>query len=189
MRELQKKFDNRESLIAYVKQIAPWAEGEASPIYGGRHIAEAKLAEIDPINYARTRNYGDGKVTKLSPYIHHGILSLNEVRNHALKQCSDPQQITTFIQELAWRDFWQRAATQHPEWLWTDVEAYKTGFTSADYADALPDDIAEGKTGIACLDSFIKDLIKTGYLHNHARMYLASYVFLNIGTPHKKLHL
>lgn len=176
MLELQKSFSDRTSLIAYVKRLADWAEGGASDISGGRQIAEAKLAEIDPINYGKTRNFGDGKVTKLSPYIRHGILSLNEVRNRALKKCVDPQQITKFIQELAWRDFWQHVAACHPEWLWEDAEAYKTGFITTDYADTLPDDIAQGKTGVACLDSFIDELIKTGYIHNHARMYLASYV-------------
>lgn len=176
MKVLQKKFENRESLITHVKALAPWAEGERSYIQGGRQQADMQLAHIDPIAYARTRNHGDGKITRLSPYIHHGILSVSEVRNHALTQCSEPVQITKFIQELAWRDFWQRILTAHPQWAWEDVEPYKTGFTPQDYADVLPEDIANGKTGVACIDAFIHELTATGYLHNHARMYLASYV-------------
>lgn len=173
---LQKKFDCRESLTAYVKALAPWAEGGCSDIQGGRQKAEAVLANIDPLAYVRTRNFGDGKVTRLSPYIHHGILSLNEVRNHALTKCSQPAQITKFIQELAWRDFWQRVLAANPEYAWEDIEPYKTGFNAQDYQDVLPDDIKEGKTGVACIDAFINELIHTGYMHNHARMYVASYV-------------
>ena len=173
---LQKNFDSRESLITYVSELAPWAEGECSYIQGGRQKAKRKLSAIEPIDYARTRNFGDGKITRLSPYIHHGIMSLNEVRNHALTKCNEPVQITKFIQELAWRDFWQRILTAHPQWAWEDVEPYKTGFIAQDYADVLPEDIAEGKTGVACIDAFIRELIQTGYIHNHARMYLASYV-------------
>lgn len=176
MQLLQKNFDSRECLITYVIELAPWAEGERSYIQGGRQKAEIKLANIDPIAYAHTRNHGDGKITRLSPYIHHGILSLNEVRNHALTKCSEPVQITKFIQELAWRDFWQRILTAHPQWAWEDVEPYKTGFTAQDYGDVLPEDIANGKTGVACIDAFIHELTATGYIHNHARMYLASYV-------------
>ena len=176
MEVLQKQFDDRESLITHVKALAPWAEGERSYIQGGRQKADMKLANIDPISYACTRNHGDGKITRLSPYIHHGILSLSEVRNHALTKCSEPVQITKFIQELAWRDFWQRILTTHPQWAWEDAEQYKTGFTSQDYADALPEDIANGKTGVACIDAFIHELTATGYIHNHARMYLASYM-------------
>lgn len=176
MQILTKNFQGREELIGYVRKLAPWAAGEASPIIGGHDQAQKALHGIDPIRYGRSRNFGDGKVTRLSPYVHHGIIDLNEIRNYALTRCSQPKQITKFIQELAWRDFWQRIATKHPEWIWHDVEEYKTGFCREDYADDLADDILNGNTGVACIDSFIGDLIQTGYVHNHARMYLASYV-------------
>ncbi len=176
MKKLDVSFENREELIAYVKTLAPWAKGSASHIVGSRKIAKAALSKIDAIAYAKNRNYGLGKVTRLSPYIRHGILSLNEVRNYALKSCSKPVEITKFIQELAWRDFWQRVYKNHPKWIWEDIEAYKTGFSPEDYSDTLPDDITTAKTGVACLDTFISELIQTGYIHNHARMYLASYI-------------
>jgi deoxyribodipyrimidine photo-lyase len=176
MQTLQKQFDSRKELISYVKDLAPSAKGEHSYIQGGKQKADRKLENIDPISYARTRNFGDGKITRLSPYIHHGILSLNEVRNYALKQCNEPVQITKFIQELGWRDFWQRALFENPNWAWQDVEQYKTGFSSSDYSEILPDDIIQGATGVACIDAFINELTATGYIHNHARMYLASYI-------------
>jgi len=176
MQQLQTDFQSPDSLISYVKTLAPWAKGDSSPIEGGRQNAELKLASIDPKAYGETRNFGDGKITRLSPYIHHGILSLSEVRNFALSKCDNPQEITKFIQELAWRDFWQRVLTEHPDWAWNDIEPYKTGFTASDYADHLPDDIERGETGVASIDAFIKELLTTGYIHNHARMYLASYV-------------
>lgn len=176
MHSLPKTFQNREELIEHVKKLAPWAEGEASPILGGHKQAYKKLDKIDPINYGKSRNFGTGKVTKLSPYIHHGIINLNEVRNHALSKCQLPEQITKFIQELAWRDFWQRVAEKHPQWLWNDIEDYKTGFKPQDYANSLPNDIANANTNVACINAFINDLITTGYVHNHARMYIASYV-------------
>ena len=176
MKTLSKHFKTRDDLIGHVKRIAPWASGDVSPMIGGRHEAEKRLNQIDPIHYGQTRNFGDGKVTKLSPYIHHGVLSLNEVRNHALKMGDHPEQVTKFIQELAWRDFWKRVAEAHPEWLWHDAEAYKTGYEADDYADNLPEDIEKGVTGVASIDHFIGDLIDTGYVHNHGRMYIASYV-------------
>jgi deoxyribodipyrimidine photo-lyase len=153
MELLHKEFESREELIGYVKRQAPWAEDGRSYMQGGRQKALRKLAGIEPLAYANTRNFGDGKITRLSPYIHHGILSLNEVRNHALTLCSEPVQITKFIQELGWRDFWQRVLFKHPEWAWQDAGQYKTG-----------------------INAFIHELTATGYIHNHARMYLASYV-------------
>ncbi|PZP85940.1 MAG: DNA photolyase [Azospirillum brasilense] len=173
---LPTQFADRDALVAHVRALAPWAEGASSSIQGGHAMAERHLCAIAPIAYARTRNHGDGKITRLSPYLQHGMLSLNTVRNHALGLCSAPAQATKFIQELAWRDFWQRVLAAHPEWAWNDAEPYKTGFSPADYADTLPEDIATGNTGVACLDAFIHALLHTGYIHNHARMYLASYV-------------
>ncbi len=176
MQALQKTFSDRAQLIAYVKNLAPWANGQASYIRGGYTEAEATLSKVDAEKYGKTRNYGDGHVTRLSPYLHHGILDLNTVRNHVIKANDAPPKITKFIQELAWRDFWQRVADAHPNWLWSDVEPYKTGFSSSKYACDLPEDIRQGATGIACIDAFIDQLLTTGYLHNHARMYIASYV-------------
>lgn len=173
---LPKIFENRDALINYVKQLAPWAKGYVSEIPGGRRAGGEKLQAINPVLYSPTRNYVDGHITRLSPYIRHGIISLNEVRNHALTKCSEPMQITKFIQELAWRDFWQGVYARHPEWIWNEIEPYKTGFTAHDYADDLPADIINGTTGVACIDHFIYELITTGYIHNHARMYLASYI-------------
>ncbi len=168
-------FADRDALIAHVRALSPWAEGEASTIIGGATAAQRRLQAIDPSRYAATRNFGDGKVSRLSPYLRHGVLGLNAVRNAALDTCEAPPRVVKFIQELAWRDFWQRIYAAHPEWIWQDIEPYKTGFVADDYADTLPQDIAEGRTGVACIDAFIAELIDTGYLHNHARMYVAAY--------------
>lgn len=48
---------------------------------GGRCAAEARLAWIDPARYGASRNHLDGAVTRLSPYIRHGVLTLAEVRD------------------------------------------------------------------------------------------------------------
>ena len=179
MQQEPKQFADRQTLMAHVKNLSPSladrGDAAASPIIGGRKAGEAALAQIDPIAYGDSRNFLDGAVTRLSPYIRHGILSLNEVRNHALDR-GDGKAIEKFIQELGWRDFWQRIYAQNPDWLWRDIEDYKTGFVASDYADELPDDIANGETESAAMNHFIDELKSTGYLHNHARMYLAAYI-------------
>ena len=176
MKQLIKNFEDRTSLIEYVKSLSDWAEGDASHITGGAQKAYELLNQIDPIEYGKSRNFGNGRVTKLSAYIHHGIINLNEVRNHALKSNSDQKRMEKFIQELGWRDFWQRMALRYPEWVWSDVEEYKTGFNSSDYSKHLPEDILTARTDVSCINSFIEQLLNTGYLHNHARMYVASYI-------------
>lgn len=171
-------FDTRDALVAHVKALSPSLAADdhhVSPICGGRQAAAKKLAAMDPVAYGGSRNYLDGAVTKLSPYIRHGVVSLNEARNLALDY-GDVKAIEKFVQELAWRDFWQRVYKQNPDWIWADVEPYKTGFHADDYADTLPDDILAAETDSAAMNHFIDELKSTGYLHNHARMYLASYI-------------
>lgn len=173
MKKLKKDFKSRDELIKYVKNISPWSKGPESNIIGG-NISNV-LSNLDPISYGRTRNYGNGSVSKLSPYISHSMISINEIRNYVIENF-DKVKSTKFIQELAWRDFWHRMAITNPDWIWNNVENYKTGYSNGDYSDSLYEDIKHGCTGVACIDDFILELITTGYIHNHARMYLASYI-------------
>ena len=174
---LATRFDDRAALAEHVASLSNLTPpAEPSPIIGGRAAALSLLAAINPAQYSATRNHLDGAVTRLSAYIRHGVLTLDEVRNHALDAVATPKQAEKFIQELAWRDYWQRLYIASPDAIWVDVEAYKTGFVASDYADDLPADIARGATGVACIDAFITTLLETGYLHNHARMYVAAYV-------------
>ena len=72
--------------------------------------------------------------------------------------------------------FWRSYAYHHPDQLWTDVEEYKTGFRAEEYQDNLPEEIISATTPTQIINIFIEQLTSTGYLHNHARMYLASYI-------------
>jgi deoxyribodipyrimidine photo-lyase len=182
---------------------------ERSPVFpGGRRAAEARLALMDPARYSASRNHLNGAVTRLSPYIRHGVLTLAEVREavfarlrerdagsalaSALQQgelFGDPHAEGTggwspaqrragekLIAELGWRDYWQRLWRQWGDGIWIDREPLKTGHSPEAYAPDLPPDLAAASTGLACMDAFAAELRDTGWLHNHARMWLASYV-------------
>lgn len=176
MSELRRSFSSREEMIAYLQEIFPGRGEEVSPIRGGRQAALAALERSEPERYAGSRNFLDGAVTRLSMYIRHGVLTLAEVHRAALDKARDPRRIVKFIQELAWRDYWQRVWRGIGDGIWLDREELKTGWRSEDYAGDLPDDIAAGSTGLACIDAFSRELAQTGYLHNHARMWMAAYV-------------
>jgi deoxyribodipyrimidine photo-lyase len=173
---LRREFASRTELTHYLRQVFPHAGGDPSPIRGGRTAALERLDQIDPERYGATRNFLDGAVTRLSMYIRHGILSLPEVRRAALARVAHAQRARKLIQELAWRDYWQRIWHEIGDGIWENLEPYKTGWRTEDYAPILPEDVAEARTGLACIDAFARALIQTGYLHNHARMWLAAYV-------------
>lgn len=177
--DMRRDFPNRDALIAYLKAEFPDAsdvDEHVSNTRGGRAAAETALERIDPPRYAATRNNLRGKVSRLSAYLRHGVLSLAEVRDKALDMVRNWDDAEKFVNELAWRDYWQRVYVQIGDGIWTDREPYKTGFAAREYADDLPADIENGTTGLPCIDAFSQELRQTGYLHNHARMWMAAYI-------------
>ncbi|CAM4029403.1 FAD-binding domain-containing protein [Deinococcus marmoris] len=145
---------------------------------GGRDAALQALAVIDPVTYGRDRSQLDGHVSRLSPYLRHGVLTLAEVRDAALTHAPDtaPSRVWKYVNELSWRDYSVRVYAEVGDLIWQDFEPYKTGLPASDYSREFPVDIANGTTGAVCIDSWSQDLRETGYLHNHIRMWLASYV-------------
>lgn len=176
---LQRQFTSRAELVAYLKAQFPDAakrNDAISPILGGRQAAETALQKVDAGRYAKSRNFFTGAVTRLSPYIRYGVLSLAEIRKFVISRVQNLDEATKLINELAWRDYWQRLYAKLGDDIWQDNEPYKTSYSAQDYAEVLPDDIKSGTTERFCIDSFSKDLQSTGYLHNHGRLWLAAYI-------------
>ena len=135
--------------------------------------AHARLESVDPNAYARTRNALDGAVTRLSPYLTHGLLSLREVYEavHA-RHPLDAQH--KFIFELGWRAYWRHVW----EYMGDGIhQSLHPGLLPDDaYSPDIPTDVLEARTGIPAIDLAVRELYETGYVHNHARMWLASYL-------------
>jgi deoxyribodipyrimidine photo-lyase len=174
--DLPRRFASREDLADALKGLFPQAPGGLSPLRGGRAAADVLLGRIQPVRYGKSRNLLDGAVTRLSPYIRHGVLTLAEVRDAVLGRTRERASSEKLINELGWRDYWQRVWRQLGDGIWRDQEPRKTGHPPERYAAELPTDIAEGRTGLVCMDGFIAELHSSGWLHNHARMWLAAYL-------------
>ena len=174
--DLPRQFADRRALETELRRLFPKAAGSLSPIAGGRRRAEQLLDRIQPERYGKGRNFLDGPVTRLSPYIRHGVLTLAEVRDAVFRRTQQRQASEKLINELGWRDYWQRLWRQLGDGIWHNQEPLKTGHAPSSYATELPPDIATGSTGLACMDGFIAELRSSGWLHNHARMWLASYL-------------
>ena len=172
-------FDSREAMAAWLRETFPDVAardgGALSPIRGGPVPAIVRIEAMRPGEYAKSRNFTDGAVTRLSPYIRHGVVGLAEARDEVLAR-SGTRAGYKLVRELAWRDFWLRVHDEIGDGVWQDREPYKTGRCAEDYADDLPADIPAGETGLACMDAFARELSATGWLHNHVRMYVAAYV-------------
>lgn len=176
---MRREFASRDELVTYIREqftTAAERDNHISQIIGGRKAAETALQKVDAAQYAKSRNFFTGAVTRLSPYIRYGVLSLAEIRDYVRDRIQHPDEATKLINELGWRDYWQRLYAKLGDGIWQDRESYKTGWTAKDYAQTLPDDITSGTTGLVCIDSFSSDLRSTGYLHNHGRLWIAAYI-------------
>ena len=174
--DLPRDLPDRGALDRLLEQEFPEAGGALSPLRGGRNAAEQTLGRIDPRRYTKSRNHLRGAVTGLSPYIRHGVLSLAEVRDAVFQRIRSRDEGSKLINELGWRDFWQRMWRDLGDGIHDSQEELKTGHDPASYTRELPEDIRHGRTGLACMDGFQSELITRGWLHNHARMWMAAYV-------------
>jgi len=136
-----------------------------------------KAAKIDPVDYGRTRNYLNGAVTYLSPYISRGVISTKQVLEIVLQQGYKIPQIESFVKELCWRDYFQRVAQVKD----LNVEIKQPQSPVLNYE--IPSQIIDSTTGIDGIDTAINQLYLTGYMHNHCRMYTAALV-CNIAKSH-----
>ena len=135
--------------------------------------AQARIAAVRPGAYARTRNALDGAVSMLSPYITHGFVTLPGVlAGVAARHALDVQH--KFVYELGWRAYFRHVWQHRGEGI---LHSLHEGPLPDDaYSSELPADIRHACTGVPVVDEAVRALYATGMLHNHARMWLASYV-------------
>ena len=135
--------------------------------------AQARLKAVRPADYARSRNAIEGAVTGLSPYITHGLVTLPEV----LAGVAAQHRLDVghkFVFELGWREYFRHVWQHHGNGI---LQSLHEGLLpKAAYAPEMPADIRQARTGIPAIDTAVRKLYATGYLHNHARMWLASYI-------------
>ncbi|MEM6643001.1 MAG: FAD-binding domain-containing protein [Bacteroidota bacterium] len=138
-----------------------------------------QVQEIDPVSYGKSRNFIDGAVTRLSPYISRGVISTKQVFHSILDRGFSPKKVEKFIQELAWRDYWQQVWVEKGDEVNSDLRREQPNV----FNHQIPNALVEHNTGVNAIDDAIEDLYQTGYLHNHLRMYIAC-IACNIGGSH-----
>ncbi|WP_448584999.1 FAD-binding domain-containing protein [Thermaurantiacus sp.] len=140
--------------------------------------------------YAANRNRDEGPgarthVSELSPAIRRRLLTEEEVARAAIAAHGFAA-AEKFIAELCWRSYWRGHLETRPA-LWVryrrdlqhiEAELARDGRLAARFALAV-----QGKTGIDCFDFWARELVETGYLHNHARMSFASIWIFTLRLP------
>ncbi|MCJ1714925.1 FAD-binding domain-containing protein [Curtobacterium sp. VKM Ac-2922] len=134
--------------------------------------------------YRRDRNHDLGpartNVSGLSPYIRHRLITEHEVVDAVLARHS-LSAADKFVQEVFWRTYWKGWLEQRPE-VWRRYRAEVRDLLAADPPGGYADAVA-GRSGIDAMDAWVRELVDTGYLHNHVRMWFASIWVFTLGLP------
>ena len=136
-----------------------------------------KIEVINPVKYAHSRNYIDGQVNYLSPYISRGVVSTKQILTSLQGKGYSFEQLEPLIQQLCWRDYFQRIAQVKD--INTEIKQVQEQVKH----HVIPLSILKAKTGIQAIDQSIETLFESGYMHNHSRLYLAA-LTCNIGKSH-----
>ncbi len=135
--------------------------------------ALTRLNQVRPREYPDSRNHLRGAVTRLSPYITHGFMTVPDVitslraRHHL-----GPRHKLVF--ELAWREYFRHVWKHEGDGIFASL--HQGPLPDDAYTPEVPADVRQARTGLAVIDMAVRTLYATGYLHNHARMWLASYL-------------
>ena len=137
-----------------------------------RAVALTQLDGFIPLAglYARDRNHvkpGHPSVSRLSPAIRHRLITEQEVVGAVLRDHPFGR-VQKFIQEVYWRRYWKSWIALRPQ-VWSDYLESLRGLDDS----LVVRSVENAQSGNVVIDHFVRELVTTGYLHNHARMWFA----------------
>jgi len=154
-----------------------------------RHAALDRLADFAPragraYESGRNTDRGPdqpGAVSRLSPYTSRRLITEQEIVE-AVLALHQIDAAGKYVQEVLWRTYWKGWLELRPS-VWTRFLETRDG-SLIDLADSRAlADAERGSTGIEGFDDWARELVQTGYLHNHARMWFASIWIFTLGLP------
>lgn len=148
--------------------------GEEEALLRLKRFTASKIAA-----YAEERDRLDlDSTSHLSPYIRFGMISMRQAVHAALLSLSDPHSAEgaqTWLNELIWREFYISILYHFPHVLRI---AFNPALAEIPWRNDEAEFSAwkEGRTGYPVVDAAMRQLLKTGWMHNRARMIVASFL-------------
>ncbi|MEN0045094.1 MAG: deoxyribodipyrimidine photo-lyase [Pseudomonadota bacterium] len=158
---------------------AAWTPGEAGA------MSRARAFVTDPVrDYDTTRDLpGTAGTSRLSPHLHFGEISPRQVWR-LVEEAQDPEAdgCRVFLTEIGWREFSHYVMFHFPHTTDAPMNERFAAFPWRDDDDAAGDIRAweRGNTGIPIVDAGMRELWRTGWMHNRVRMIVASLLVKNI---------
>jgi deoxyribodipyrimidine photo-lyase len=159
-----------------------WAAGIRAAWTPGEDSAQERLRKFaqEPIqHYGEDRDRPDQDGTsRLSPHLHFGEISPIRIW-HAVAErpAAEP-----YLRQLAWREFAYHLLVENPE---TTHEPFQAGFRNFPWR-RNPRRLRawqNGQTGYPFVDAAMRQLWTTGWMHNRARLVVASFLVKHLLIP------
>lgn len=150
-----------------------WTPGEA----GARSRLRSFVDHVGDYDHDRNLPSIEGS-SRLSPHLHFGEVSPAAVW-HAV---SEERRAEPFLRELAWRDFASNLIVQFPAYADDNGRTAfdKMRWRKGSAADADFEAWCEGRTGYPIVDAGMRQLWRSGWMHNRVRMISASFLIKHL---------
>ncbi|MBV9606899.1 MAG: deoxyribodipyrimidine photo-lyase [Solirubrobacterales bacterium] len=147
------------------------------PMRGGETVGRERLRRFvsdraAAYEYARDLLAEDG-ASRLSPYLHFGCLSAREVEARVPSH--------EFRRQLGWRDFFAHVLLHFPGNAQSEHQARYRGTINWSRAEKAFEAWCEGRTGYPLVDAGMRQLRHEGWMHNRARLVVASFLTKDLG--------
>ena len=155
---------------AYIK----YKQNDDILVNGGRKNGLKQLKKIkNQHNYTNDRNTLSIKTTLLSAYIKFGCISIREVY-WKIKDILGSE--STLLSQLIWREFYFYVTYYYPKVLKGKNFNEKYDKIKWNNKNKKFNLWCEGKTGYPVVDAGMRELNKTGYMHNRARLITSNFM-------------
>jgi deoxyribodipyrimidine photo-lyase len=120
----------------------------------------------------------DDATSRLSPYLHFGCLSpLAVAREASERPGGEP-----FVRQLCWRDFHHQVAAAFPAIGRCDYRGRGDRWRAGRSAERDFEAWCDGRTGVPIVDAGMRQLRHEGWMHNRARLVVASYLVKDLSV-------
>ncbi len=116
----------------------------------------------------------------MSVYLNNGMVGPRRIlydTNQLLKTAEGKEEsnIAKYRYELGWREFFQHVKLNNPDVIWNN---YRKLDNPVEWRNDLEDFVkwAQGKTGVPFVDAGMRQMLRTGYMHNRLRQNVASFL-------------
>ena len=170
-------FDHEITINQAYKMFLPKGLNSSIAVKGGR-IEGLHLIKHLPIDYDDIRDHPSKRSSMMSAHNHFGTVSIREVY-WAAKELS-PSKMEGFIRQLFWRDFFGTIMDFFEDLYEENPYEFEGKASLRGKTDESAKKKFElwkkGETGHEFVDAGMKQLLNTGFMHNRARLVVASYL-------------